>query len=260
MPQIDTKKSWDKIAQQFYSKWNIPNCVGAVDGKHVSVFCPKNSGSLYFNYKGTFSIVLMAVVDADYKYIMADIGAYGHNSDGGIFANSNFGKLWLTDNHSTLHVPEFIKLPGTEVCVPLVLIGDETFPLKENILRPFPGKNLTERERVTNYRISRARRVVENAFGITAHKWRVLLKRIEVNVAFATSITLACCILHNFVITEKNQNTYENSETHPTINENIPLQAVRYNRPTRRAIDVRNHFADWFISPAGEVPWQYEFM
>lgn len=161
----------------------------------------------------------MAIVDADYKYIMVDIGAYGHNSDGGIFANSNFGKLWMTDNHSTLHVPELKKLPGTEVCVPLVLIGDEAFPLKENILRPCPGKHLTERERVTNYRISISRRVVENAFGITAHKWQVLLKRIEINAAFAISITLACCILHNFLKTEK-KTTYENSETHLTINEN----------------------------------------
>lgn len=263
MPQINTEESWNKIAHQFYSKWNIPNCVGAVDGKHVSVFCPKKSGSLYFNYKGTFSIVLMAVVDADYKYIMTDIGAYGHNSDGGIFSHSNFGKLWLTDNRSTLNVPELKKLPGTEISVPLVLIGDEAFPLKENILRPFPGKNLSERERITNYRISRARRVVENAFGITVHKWRVLLKKIEVNAAFATSITLACCILHNFLIVEKKETPYdisETTETHTTISENQQLHTVRYNRPTKRAMDVRNHFADWFISPAGEVPWQYEYI
>lgn len=175
-----------------------------------------------------------------------------------IFAHSHFEKLWLTDNHITLNVPKFKKLPGTEICVPLVLIGDEAFPLKENIIRPFPGKNLTERKRVANYRISRARRVVENAFGIVAHKWRVLLKRIEVNVAFATSITLTCCILHNFIITE-NQTPYENFESCTTISESQQIHAVRYNRPTTRAMDVQNHFADWFISHAGEVPWKYEY-
>lgn len=263
MPKVNNEEKWNKIAHQFYTKWNIPNCVGAIDGKHVSVFCPKNSGSLYYNYKGTFSIVLMAVVDANYKYIMVDIGAYGHNSDGGIFAHSNFGKLWLTNNHITLNVPKCKKLPGTETYVPLVLIGDEAFPLKENILRPFPGKKLSERERVTNYRISRARRVVENAFGITAHKWRVLLKRIEVNEKFTTSITLTCCVLHNFLISERNQNehTTEYSEIRDEIStESQHFQTVKYNRPSRNAIDVRNHFADWFISPAGEVPWQYEYI
>lgn len=61
--------------------------------------------------------------------IMTDIGAYGHNSVGGTFSHSNFGKLWLTDNRSTLNVPEFKKLSGTEICVPLMLIEDEAFPL-----------------------------------------------------------------------------------------------------------------------------------
>lgn len=86
-----SEANWGKICDQFNEKWNIPNCLGAVDGKHISIFAPRNTGSQYFNYKGHFSIVLMAVVDASYKYIAIDVGAYGGNSDGGIFANNDFG-------------------------------------------------------------------------------------------------------------------------------------------------------------------------
>lgn len=235
--------------------------MGALDGKHIHLFAPKNSGSTYFNYKGGFSIVLMAVVDANYKYIMIDVGSYGGNSDGGVFANCAFGKSWLSHDKN-LELPESQNLPSTYISFPVVLVADEAFPLKENLLRPFPGKNLTERQRIFNYRLSRARRVSENAFGITAHTWRILLKRIEVNVKFATVITVACCTLHNFLITEttESQNSSNYTSTAQFSREKAGNNTTSglYARPNRKALDVHNAYADWFVSPAGEVPWQFE--
>lgn len=46
-----SKENWLDVSAKFYSKWNMPNCLGAVDGKHVKVKCPPGAGSLYFNYK-----------------------------------------------------------------------------------------------------------------------------------------------------------------------------------------------------------------
>jgi len=62
------REEWTKVAKQFYSKWQFPNCIGALDGKHIKIRCPPQSGSFYFNYKQYFSIVLLASCDAQYKF------------------------------------------------------------------------------------------------------------------------------------------------------------------------------------------------
>lgn len=82
---VPREADWRKHAEIFYDKWNFPNAIGAIDEKHIRIQCPPNSGSMYFNYKHFFSVVLMAIVDANYKYIAVDIGSYGRESDGGRF-------------------------------------------------------------------------------------------------------------------------------------------------------------------------------
>lgn len=81
------EEMWRKLENDFRLRWNFSNAIGAIDGKHVVIQAPADSGSLYFSYKKTFSTVLLAVVSADYKFIFIDVGAYNKNSDGAIFAN-----------------------------------------------------------------------------------------------------------------------------------------------------------------------------
>jgi len=87
-----TSEIWEKSAQDFLMKWNFPNAIGSIDGKHVTIKCPNNTGSRHFCYLKIFSVVLMAIVDANYKFLCVDIGGYGRNSDGGIFEWSVMGQ------------------------------------------------------------------------------------------------------------------------------------------------------------------------
>lgn len=72
-----TEEKWSNIAEGFFEKWQFPNCIGAVDGKHVKIKAPFRSGSNYFCYKKHFSLVLMAACDGDYRFVWVDIGQYG---------------------------------------------------------------------------------------------------------------------------------------------------------------------------------------
>ena len=80
-----TPEAWLEVANEFSTRWNFHNTIGAIDGKHIGVRCPRNSGSYYYNYKGFHSIILMAVVDAKYRFLYVDIGANGTCSDGCVF-------------------------------------------------------------------------------------------------------------------------------------------------------------------------------
>ncbi|XP_071316449.1 uncharacterized protein [Trachinotus anak] len=108
---VPTTDEWRSIAGRFEERWNFPLCCGAVDGKHVVLKAPANSGSQFYNYKGTYSIVLLAVVDSEYRFRVVDVGGYGRSSDGGILANSAFGQALRS---GTLHLPSDLPLPGAE--------------------------------------------------------------------------------------------------------------------------------------------------
>lgn len=72
---------WREVANKFSTRWNFHHCLGAIDGKHIEIRKPRKTGSIYYNYKGYFSIILLVIVDADYKFLWCNIGAPGSASD-----------------------------------------------------------------------------------------------------------------------------------------------------------------------------------
>lgn len=74
MSALKREDDWKRIADDFDNLWQLPHVVGAIDGKHVQIEAPSLSGSLYHNYKGFFSIVLLAICDAKYQFTLIDIG------------------------------------------------------------------------------------------------------------------------------------------------------------------------------------------
>lgn len=122
-----------------------------MDGKHFKIKCPPKTGSAFFNYKHYFSLVLMASVDADGLFLTIDVGDYGRNSDARVFRRSSLGKAIENDS---LDVPEPKPSPHWENKdpFPYYFVADEAFPLKKNLMRPFPKRTLNKNRRIFNYR------------------------------------------------------------------------------------------------------------
>lgn len=198
------EQEWTQIADDFNGIWNYPNCIGALDGKHVVMKCPPKAGSIFYNYKGTHSIVLMAIADAHYRFIYIDVGTNGRVSDGGVFRKCSFDRALKANQ---LHIPPPRPLPGRDTAVPFTLVADDAFAAGPYLMKPYSAKNLTGMERIFNYRLSRARRVIENAFGILSARFRVLRQPIQLNDVKTRQITCACCALHNFLLM-RNSKTY----------------------------------------------------
>lgn len=141
-----TSEKWKEIAADFLENWNIPNCIGSFDGKHVMIQAPPNSGSVYFNYKKNFSIVLMAACDANYKFTFIDVGTNGSISDGSIFASSAIGRAVRNEELNVLQGQ--MQLPGSDKSMLYFFIGDQAFPLIKNFMRPYAGRRLEEKKQI----------------------------------------------------------------------------------------------------------------
>ena len=140
---------------------------GAIDDKYVRLKAPINGGSLYYNYKGFFSIVLMAICDARYVFSFVDIEDYGSNNDSGVFRKSAIGKSF-SNKQMNLPNPEYIKNSQAFSQIPYYLVGDDAFPLQQWLMKPYSGQGIQENQAIFNYRLSRVHRVIENAVGICA--------------------------------------------------------------------------------------------
>lgn len=246
---------------EFHTRFQFPLCLGAIDGKHIRIKKPNRSGSKYYNYKHFFSIVLLAVTDANGRFVVVDVGSCGGNSDGGVLGHSNFGKKLLS---GTLSIPEKDVIPGTDIQLPYTFVADDAFPLRDNIMKPFPHRQLSHQKEIFNYRLSRARNSVECSFGKLAQMWRILYRQMDEQPIAATNVVKAVTVLHNFIISkEPERQTVTIAETPATTvpphrrllaYQNIGEQ--RY-RATRSALNNREKLMSYFVSVP--VSWQNDY-
>ena len=263
-------KEWESIAADFHNKWNFPNCLGAMDGKHVEIIPPRGSGSYFYNYKKFFSVVLMAIANANYEFIMCNVGTNGRVSDAGVFDNCSFFKK-LKEND--LHLPKSRSVVLGEQKLNYVFIGDEAFPLRPDLLKPFNQRDLNYEKQIFNYSLSRARRVVENTFGILGNRFRIFHTAIALEVKNVDKVVLACCALHNF-LRKCCQHFYTPLEVLDAedTTSGIFTQGLRATESTfcdlenghsrhccEESTDVRNAFMKHF-NTSGAVAWQHKMI
>lgn len=244
-----------KTANEFHMKWNFPNCFGAIDGKHVRIICPRQSGSNFYNYKHFFSIVLQGVADSNCRFLAIDVGARGKQSDGGVFRESDLYHCLMND---LFCLPSGQNLPNSDDFLPFVLLGDEAYPLLPFLMRPFPRSNLSNEKVIFNYRLSRARRCIECAFGIMSQKFRLLDKTIETSPDTADIVIKSICILHNVVIDKEGLSDLGDSRRNDFGERSDAVVAANERHSSRYAANVRNKFVDFFNSTNGAVAWQYD--
>ncbi|KAG0424658.1 hypothetical protein HPB47_028119, partial [Ixodes persulcatus] len=137
--------------------------------------------------------------------LYVEIGHHGSQTDGGIFARSELQRRIVADQQG---IPPDSGL-GNIGTVPYFLVGDEAFPLKKYLMRPYPRRSKPSAEcdacnwqRIFNYRLSRGRRVIENAFGILTQKWRILRRSFRANTENTNRYVAACIAFHNFLLKE----------------------------------------------------------
>ncbi|XP_018399908.1 PREDICTED: uncharacterized protein LOC108777494 [Cyphomyrmex costatus] len=281
LPEPNERK-WSEIAESFFEKWQFPNCVGALDGKHIRIQAPTHSGSQFFNYKKYFSIVFLAICDANHKFVWVDIGQYGGISDSGVWSNT---ELTARVREKTAEIPGPQHLPGTAIKTNHVFLGDEIFPLDLHLLKSYNKKELTDNRRIFNYRLSKARLSIENTFGILCARWQILNKPIKFSLTNLEEVTKALICLHNYIMMMEerfeipqrrycSQNFVDRENADHEIMEGVwhgitekgtlfeNIQKMGGNSGSNPAKAQRDVLCEYFVTDVGckQTPWQYEYV
>lgn len=214
----------------------------------------------------------MAVADADYKFQYFDVGAYGSEGDSSVFRGSSFGTA-LKERKLNLPISREVNRKP----IPYFFVADDAFPLDNHIQKPYKPSSkstaLAVEERIFNYRLSRARRTVENAFGILCCRWMCLAGTMLLKPDRAQKIITACCMLHNFLMSI-GRDEYAPNGFSDTITENGVIEGLWRNRLNANSLfhnhvdvpgvgrlpqnakEIRNHLKSYFSSEEGKVSWQ----
>lgn len=208
----------------------------------------------------------MASCDADCRFTFVDIGSPGSEGDMNVFSRSDLGGSILSDS-ATMDFPPPSPINGEDT--PFFFVADDAFPLTSRIMKPFSGRALNNSQRIFNYRLSRARRTIENAFGILAMRWGCIRSEFLFQPEKVKMIVSACCALHNFLL-NKRCSCYATSnamdrytpvgdllegEFHSFGQSLDGVSSFARGRPSDTAVETRNRVMD-YVCNVDVLDWQ----
>ncbi|XP_056397868.1 uncharacterized protein LOC130293341 isoform X2 [Hyla sarda] len=236
-------QQWIDIADKFWEVTRFPNCVGAVNGKHILIQRPSNPESEFL------STIIMAIANAEYKFVAVDIGQYGRTNESRVIRNSAMVRRLYSGDFG---LPAARPFPGTDGSpMPFVFVGDEASQMCGNLVKPYSRQGLNYRQRVYNHRLTRARRSVEYAFGIMTSRWQIFTRPIQVSPTVVKDLVKAAVVLHNFILSK---------EPLPIDYEEMVSSLSGLQGSSRRSNvafkQMRNYFSQYFLSEHGWVDGQ----
>ena len=196
---------------------------------------------------------------------IGEVGAGGASSDAQIW---NTCSLKEAIDDETIGIPPDEPLPHDDRDIPYFVIGDAAFALRTTLMKPFGAKPLTMEEMIFNYRLSRARRCVENAFGILANRFRCLLSAMAQVPSTVETIVLAYLCIHNLLRdqapAEQNAMMDKEDDQHSIIpcawREGTVLDDMQKrlagNYITKIAKRQRLYLKHYYNGTAGAILWQ----
>ena len=228
--------------EAFKMELGFPQCVGAVDGTHIPIISPQECPADYYNRKGWHSIILQGTVDHAGRFIDVYVGWPGRVHDARVFSNSS---LYHRGQSNNLFPDLKESISGRDI--PLVLLGDPAYPLLQWLMKAFPDNGrLSCEQKVFNYRLSRARVVVEHSYGRLKGRWRCLLKRLDIDVRDVSELVAACCVLHN--IREVHGDAFDDDWLNGVDSQEFESTSScnSTSNPVQSATDTRNAFMAHF--------------
>ena len=219
-----TKEEVIRTALEFDRDHTFPDVVGTVDGSHIPINAPLENREDYWCYKKFYSIILLAVCNAQMQFTFFDIGCPGKECDGGVYKRCELSDL----------VENLAVCTGT---TKYHLLGDKAFTLSNGLMKPFSEDSAAEDElvRLFNYLLSSVRMLIECSFGILKERFRCL----KVSSRFRTiemtcKVTTVCVLLHNFLIEVGDpENDILRQEVEEELNKNENERKKKLNNPGR---------------------------
>ncbi len=253
-----TPDDWMVIANNYSCKWQYHHCLGAIDGKHVAIRKPMNAGSYYYNYKNFHSIVLIALVDGDYKFTWVEVGPKGTSSDAHIFEDYDL-KVAIDQRVIGFSPPD--NQPDDDKDMPYFFVGDNAFPLCTYMMKPY-GRGARTNLQLLHVPLSKSQR---ECLGILANRYDYLLSVIKFQPNISTNIVLTAICSHNLMRMRYPaiQNAAMDREDDQWRRCNTweqELQCIHGNIDTKPGKQLREYLKHYYNSSASAVPWQHDMI